>query len=165
MNQIAGYATYVPRLVLTRDAARQAWPRLSMGPNARTVPSLDEDSLTMAAHASLDALEAAGLAGEQLAGVFLATSSSPYVVKSGAAVVADYVNAPPSASVVDFGSGSHAGLAALLSALRDDELAERGPILVVGADAVFGPANDPSDLGFGAAAGAFLVAREGFATL
>jgi hydroxymethylglutaryl-CoA synthase len=165
VNQLAAYSTYIPRLVLTREAAREAWPQLSMGANARTVPSLDEDSLTMAAHAALDALEAAGIAGEQLSGVFLATSSSPYIVKSGAAVVADYVNAPPSASVTDFGAGSHAGLAALLSALRDDELAERGPILVVGADAVFGPANDPSDLGFGAAAAAFLVAREGFATL
>lgn len=165
MNRIAAYATYTPRLRLTREAAREAWPQLSMPGRARAVPSLDEDALTMAAQAGLDALEAAGIRGEELSGVFLATTSSPYVVKSGAAVVADYMGAPREAAVVDFGSGAHAGLSALLSVLRDDELAQRGPVLVIGADAVFGPANDASDLGFGAAATAFVVGREGFATL
>lgn len=165
MNRVAAYATYTPRLRLTREAAREAWPQLSMPGHARSVPSLDEDALTMAAHAALDVLDAAEVSGERLAGVFLATTSSPYVVKSGAAVVADYVNAPRGTAVIDYSSGTHAGLAALLAALRDDELAERGPVLVIGADAVFGPANDSSDLGFGAAAVAFLVAREGFGSL
>jgi len=165
VNRIAACATYTPRSRLTREAAREAWPQLSMPGRARAVPSLDEDALTMAAHAALDALATAGARGDELAGVFLATTSSPYVVKSGAAVVADYVDASPGAAVLDFGSGTHAGLAALLSALRDEALAERGPILVVGADVVFGPANDSSDLGFGAAAGAFLVSPDGFAAL
>jgi hydroxymethylglutaryl-CoA synthase len=136
-----------------------------MAGRSRTVPALDEDALTMAAQASLDALAATGVAGERLSAVFLATASSPYVVKSGAAIVADYVGAPRSANVTDFGAGSQAGVTALLSALRDGELADRGPILIVAADAVFGPANDPSDLAFGAAACAFVVSREGFATL
>lgn len=165
MNRIAAYATYTPRFILTREAARDAWPQLSMAGRSRSVPSLDEDPLTMAAHAALGALDAAGISGDELSGIFFASTSSPYVVKSGAAVVADYVNAPQSVCLLDVASGSHGGLLALVSALRDRELAERGPILVIGADAVFGPANDASDLGFGAAAAAFLVGREGFATL
>ena len=119
----------------------------------------------MAAHAALLALEAGEVEGEDLAGVVLATMSSPYAVKSGAAVVADYVNAPPTVCVLDVTAGAHAGLLALVTALRDEALAERGPILVVGSDAVFGPANDVSDLAYGAAAAAFVVAREGFAAL
>jgi hydroxymethylglutaryl-CoA synthase len=165
VNRIAAHATYTPRFVLSREAAREAWPQLSMAGRSRSVPSLDEDPLTMGAHAALSALEAAGVDGSQLSGVFLATASSPYVVKSGAAIVADYVSASPSACLLDVGTGSHAGLLALVAALRDRDLVERGPILVVGADAVFGPANDPSDLGFGAAAAAFVVASEGFAAL
>jgi hydroxymethylglutaryl-CoA synthase len=165
VNRIAGYATYIPRLRLTRAAAREAWPQMTMPGQARSVPSLDEDALTMAAQAALDALDAASIAGGELAGVFLATTSSPYVVKSGAAIMADYVGAPDDASVTDFGAGSHAGLVALLSALRDDGLAQRGPILVVGSDVLYGAVNDPSDLGFGAAAAAFVVGRDGFAAL
>jgi len=165
VNRIAGYASYLPRPVLTREAAREAWPRLAMPGNSRTVPGLDEDALTMAAQAGLDALSAAGVAGASLSAVFVATSSSPYVVKSGAAIVADYVGAGRHANVTDFGAGAHGGLVALLSALRDTALAERGPILVVGADAVFGPANDPSDLGFGAGACAFVVGADGFVSL
>ena len=164
-NLIAGFASYVPRPVLTREAAREAWPQLAMAGRARTVPALDEDPLTMAAQAGLDALAAARIGGERLSGVFLATSSSPYVVKSGAAIVADYVNAPGHASVVDFGAGAHAGLAALLAAMRDGALAQHGPILVIGADAVFGSAGDAGDLALGAAACAFVVGREGFAAL
>jgi hydroxymethylglutaryl-CoA synthase len=165
VNRIAAYATYVPRPALTREAAREAWPQMAMPGSSRTVPSLDEDSLTMAAQAGLDALEAGEIPGERLSAVFLATSTSPYMVKSGAAIVADYVNAPSHANVTDFGAGSHGGLVALLSALRDGPLAERGPILVLATDAIFGPANDPSDLGFGAAAAAFVVAADGFAAL
>jgi hydroxymethylglutaryl-CoA synthase len=165
VNRIAAHATYTPLSRLSRDAAREAWPQLAMAGRSRAVPSLDEDALTMGAHAALLALDAAGVEGGALAGLFLATTSSPYVVRSGAAVVADYVNASPSVALFDLGSGAQAGLLALVSALRDRDLAERGPILVVAADAVYGPANDPSDLGFGAAATAFVVGRDGFAAL
>jgi hydroxymethylglutaryl-CoA synthase len=165
VNSIAAYATYTPRYRLTREAARDAWPQLSMPGRSKAVPALDEDPLTMAAHAALLALDAAEVGGGDLAGVVLATMSSPYVVKSGAAVVADYVNAAPTVCVLDVTAGAHAGLLALVGALRDEALAERGPILVVGADAVFGAANDAGDLSYGAAAAAFVVARAGFATL
>ena len=165
MNSIAGYATYTPRYRLTREAAREAWPQMAMPGSSRSVPSLDEDALTMAAHAALDALDVAGISGSDLAGVMIATCSSPYVVKSGAAVVADYLNAPPSACLIDVAAGTHGGAQALLSALRDRELARRGPILVVGTDSLFASANDAADLGFGAAAAAFIVAEQGFAEL
>lgn len=165
MNRIAACASYVPRNVLTRAAAREAWPRAAMPVQSRAVPSLDEDPITMGADAALRALDRAGVAGSELSGVFFASTSSPYVVKSAAAVVADYVGAGPSACVLDAGAGWHAGLLLLVNALRDRELAERGPILVVAADAVFGAANDASDLGFGAGAVAFVVGPDGFATL
>ena len=165
MNGISSYATYIPRYRLTRQAAREAWPQLAMPGGSKSVPSLDEDPLTMAAHASLDALAAAEIGGEQLAGVIVATSSSPYIVKSGAAVVADYVNAPRSACVADASAGSHGGLLALIGALRDQALARRGPVLVVGTDAVLAAANDVRDLGQGAAAAAFVVTEHGWAEL
>jgi hydroxymethylglutaryl-CoA synthase len=165
VNSIAGWATYTPRYRLTREAAREAWPQLSMPGASRSVPALDEDALTMAAHASLDALAAAGVGGSQLAGITIASCSSPYVVKSGAAVVADYVGAPPSACLIDMSAGTHGGVQALVGALRDRELARRGPILVVGSDALFASATDGADLGFGAAAAAFVVAEQGFAEL
>jgi hydroxymethylglutaryl-CoA synthase len=165
VNSIAGYATYTPRYRLTREAARDAWPQLSMPGSSRSVPALDEDALTMAAHAALDALEVSGVTGSELAGVVIATCSSPYVVKSGAAVVADYVGAPPSACLIDAAAGTHAGVQALVGALRDGELARRGPILVVGSDVLFASATDVADLGFGAAAAAFVVAEHGFAEL
>jgi hydroxymethylglutaryl-CoA synthase len=165
VSRIAAHAAYVPRNVLTREAAREAWPRLAMTVRSRSVPSLDEDVITMGAEASLLALERAGVAGADLSGVFFATTSSPYVVKSAAAIVADYVNAPASACVLDVGAGTHAGLLCLVNALRDRELGEHGPILVVGADASHGAANDSSDLGLGAAAVAFVVGEDGFASL
>jgi hydroxymethylglutaryl-CoA synthase len=165
VNRIAAHAAYVPRYVLTREAAREAWPRTPMTVRSRSVPALDEDPITMGAEAALVALDRAGVRGDDLAGVVFASASSPYVVKSAAAVVADYVNAPRHACVLDLGAGAHAGLLALVNALRDRELGERGPQLVVAADAIFGPANDLSDLGYGAAAVAFVVGAEGFATL
>lgn len=165
MNRIAAHGAYAPRYVLTREAAKDAWPRTPMSVKSRAVPALDEDPITMGAEAALLALERAGVSGADLSAVFFASVSSPYVVKSAAAIVADYVDAPRSACMLDMGAGSQAGLLALVNALRDRELGERGPILVVATDSIFGQANDMSDLGFGAAAVAFVVAREGFATL
>ena len=165
MNRIAAHAAYVPRNVLTRESAREAWPRLGMAVQSRAVPSLDEDVVTMGAEAALRALARAGLRGDELSAVFFASTSSPYVVKSAAALVGDYVGAPRTACVLDAGAGAHAGLLCLVNALRDRDLVERGPILVVAADAIFGPPNDASDLGFGAAAVAYVVAAEGFAVL
>jgi hydroxymethylglutaryl-CoA synthase len=165
VNRIAAHASYVPRYVLTREAARAAWPRTPMAVASRAVPALDEDPITMGADAALRALDRAGIGGDELSAVFFATESSPYVVKSAAAVVADYVGAPSSACVLDAGAGAHAGLLSLVNALRDRELGERGPILVVAADTIFGAPDDASDLGFGAGAVAFVVGREGFAAL
>jgi hydroxymethylglutaryl-CoA synthase len=165
VNRIAAGAGYVPRYVLTRAAAQEAWPRVPMPIRSRAVPALDEDPITMAVQAAERALDRAGIGGGDLSAIFLATSSSPYVVKSGAAIVADYLGARDSVCLVDSGAGSHAGLQALLAALRDESLARRGPILVIGADALFGEPGDPGDFVLGAGAAALVVAPEGFAAL
>ena len=161
MNGIAAYATYAPRYVLTREAARAAWPALPMPGRSRAVPALDEDALTMAAHVALLAIDAAGVQGSELSAIHLATTSSPYAVKSGAAIVADYLGAPSSVWLADSGAGTHAGLAALVTALRDVELAVRGPLLVIAGDVLFAEANDAADLGYGAGAAAFVVREDG----
>lgn len=164
-NGILAHAAYLPRYVLTQQAARGSWPSAAMRGRSRTVPALDEDVITMAADASLAALETAGIRGSELSAIFFASSSSPYVVKSAAAVVADYVGASSSVCVMDFGAGTHAGLLALVGAMRDTALAEFGPILVVGADASTGAPSDVSDLNFGAGAAAFIIGTGGFADL
>ena len=115
----------------------------------------------MGAHAALDALERAGLVGSDLGAIVFATASSPYVLKSAAAVVADYVGAPASAWVTDLGTGTHAGVLALVQALRQAATTELDPILVVAADAPTGEPSDVSDLAFGAGAVAFVVGRGG----
>jgi len=165
VNRIAACAGYVPRYVLTRAAAQEAWPRLPMAIRSRSVPSLDEDAITMAVEAAQRALERAAVGGDELSGIFLATASSPYIVKSGAAIVADYLSARRSVRVVDIGAGSHAGLQALLTALGARALAEQGPILVVGTDVLFGEPGDAGDFVLGAGAAAFVVGTEGFAAL
>ncbi len=128
-----------------------------MAGNARSVLAYDEDVLTMAAHAAMLALEAADVAGGDLGAIFLATCSGPYTVKSGAAVIADYMGASRSVCLFDIGGGTQSGLLALTSALRDTDLISHGPLLVVASDAQRAAANTALDLGFGAGAVAFVV--------
>lgn len=156
-NRIAAFAAYVPRFSLSREAALVAWPAISMAGTARSVLAYDEDVLTMAAHAAMLALESAGTTGCELGGIFLATCSGPYTVKSGAAVIADYVGASRSVCLVDAGGGVQAGLLALIAAIRDQDLISGGPLLVVASDAQQASANTALDLGLGAAAAAFVV--------
>lgn len=128
-----------------------------------SVAGLDEDVITMGATAAITALDQAHIAGQDVACVIVATSSSPYVVKSAAAVVADYIGAGESTTVIDVGSGPQAGMLALLTALQGTS--NDGPTVVVAADACSGLPSDLADVTFGAGATAFVVGSAAVARL
>jgi 3-hydroxy-3-methylglutaryl CoA synthase len=152
MAGIVSYGTYIPTYRLPRELIAKEWGLPSLG-GERAVASFDEDSLTMAVNASIDAL--GNRDPRTLAGVFFASTTSPYREKQAAATVATVLDASPEVRTMDFTDSLRAGTSALLTALdlaRDDR-----QILVCAGDARMGEPDSQQEQNYGDAGAAVVV--------
>src|SRR5919108_2290886 len=155
MAGIVSYGSYVPNYRLPRDLIAKEWGTPSLG-GERAIASFDEDSLTMAVNASIDAF--GGRDPQTLAGVFFASTTSPYREKQAAVTVATVLDASPEVRTMDFTDTLRAGTSALLTAL---DLVKNGKqILVCAGDARMGEPDSQQEQHYGDAGAAMLVGSE-----
>jgi 3-hydroxy-3-methylglutaryl CoA synthase len=155
MAGIVSFGSYVPTYRLPRELIAKEWGTPSLG-GERAIANFDEDSLTMAVNASVDAL------GERdprsLAGVFFASTTSPYREKQAAVTVATVLDASPEIRTMDFTDSLRAGTSALLTAL---DLVQPGQnLLVCAGDFRMGEPDSQQEQNYGDAGGAILVGAE-----
>src|SRR5207245_4317946 len=132
MVGIARIGTYFPRRRLDRALVAKAWgARVPAG--MRTVAGIDEDALTMATDAVLACL------GDDDPAIFdalyFASTSSPYLEKQVASVVATAADLRRDVVVADFGGSVRSGLAALRAALDGVRAGSLRSAVVAAADA------------------------------
>jgi len=155
---ILGYGVYIPRYRIGKAEYVKAWGQFAAaGIEEKAVPGFDEDSVTMAVEASMNALNHAKVDASKLNAIYFASTSSPYAEKLVSSTIAMALKAPSQVSVADFTSSTMAGTSALLMSL-DFVASGRGNFaLVVASDC---PHADPSDFlehPLGAGAAAFVV--------
>ena len=152
MAGIVSYGTYIPTYRLPRDLIAKEWGTPSLG-GERAVANFDEDSLTLAVNASIDAF--GSREPQTLAGVFFASTTSPYREKQAAATIATVLDASPEVRTMDFTDTLRAGTSALLTAL---DLVQSGKhILVCAGDSRMGEPDSQQEQNYGDAGGAMLV--------
>ncbi len=155
MAGIVSYGAYVPTYRLPRDLIGQEWGTPSLG-GERAIANYDEDSLTLAVNASVDAL--GGRDPQQLAGVFFASTTSPYREKQAAVTVATVLDAKSEIRTMDFTDTLRAGTSALLTAL---DLVQAGQqLLVCSGDSRIGEPDTQQEQNYGDAGGAILIGTE-----
>jgi hydroxymethylglutaryl-CoA synthase len=155
MAGIVSYGAYVPTYRLPRDLIGQEWGTPSLG-GERAIANYDEDSLTLAVNASVDAL--GGRDPQQLAGVFFASTTSPYREKQAAVTVATVLDAKAEIRTMDFTDTLRAGTSALLTAL---DLVQAGQqLLVCSGDSRIGEPDTQQEQNYGDAGGAILIGTE-----
>ena len=155
MAGIVSYGTYVPTYRLPRDLIAKEWGTPSQG-GERAIANFDEDSLTLAVNASIDAL--GNRDPQTLSGVFFASTTSPYREKQAAVTVATVLDASPEVRTMDFTDTLRAGTSALLTAL---DLVQSGKhILVCSGDSRMGEPDSPQEQNYGDAGGAIVVGTE-----
>lgn len=156
---IVGYGVYIPRYRIKREDIARAWGGRARGENS--VAFSNEDALTMAAEAALNAVEQAGLDPGAIDAFYLATDSSPYMEHSVVRAIGDVLRLKPELEIADFTTSPRAGAAALKSC---QDALKAGSIsygLVVAADSrPVSPGSD-EELAGGAAAAAFLLGKQG----
>jgi 3-hydroxy-3-methylglutaryl CoA synthase len=146
MIGITSYGAYIPVWRLKREAIAAG---LS---GAKAVANYDEDSLTMAVAASLDAMN--GVERECIDGVFFASTTSPYKEKQVSTTVSMACDLQPEIVTADFANSLRAGTAALRSAIDSVKAGSASQILVTAADCRLGEPGSEFEynLGDGAAA-------------
>lgn len=155
MAGIVSFGSYVPNYRLPRELIAQEWGQPSLG-GERAIANFDEDSLTMAVNASVDAL--GDRPPSSLAGVFFASTTSPYREKQAAVTVATVLEASSEIRTMDFTDSLRAGTSALLTAL---DLVQPGKtILVCAGDSRMGEPDSQQEQNYGDAGGAFLVGMD-----
>src|SRR5438034_9846446 len=110
---LVGVGGCVPRYRLSGKALAQVWGGGASG--ERAVANYDEDALTMATEAALDAM--AGRESSRVGACFFASTSAPYVEKSNATLLATVVDLPIAVLTADITGSLRSGTTALRLAL------------------------------------------------
>ena len=161
---IAGYGAYIPRFRIKTEEISKVWggdsevSRKMKG--EKSVPSLDEDSVTMAVEASRGALARSGIDPQKITAVYVGSESHPYVVKSSSAIVAEAIEATPVLTAADLEFACKAGTAGFQAIMG---MIQSGMIdfgLGIGADTAQGRPGDELEYTTAAGAGAYIFSRE-----
>jgi hydroxymethylglutaryl-CoA synthase len=167
MAGIIGYGAYIPRNRIRVEEIAKVWgadaPSYKKGLmlEEKSVPSPDQDTITMAVEASKSALKRAGIDPREIGAVYVGSESHPYAVKPSGTVLAEALGATPEVHTADLEFACKAGSEGMFIALK---LVEAGAVkygLAVGADTSQGAPGDALEYSAAAGAAAYLFGREG----
>ena len=166
MAGIAGYGAFIPRnRIRTEEIARQ-WGR---DPDAirsgllleeKSVPGLDEDTITISVTAGRWALARAGIDPQRVGALYIGSESHPYAVKPSGTVVIEALGIGPEVHVADFEFACKAGTEAMFVALG---LVESGRVeyaMGIGADTSQGAPGDALEFSASAGGAAYVFGRD-----
>lgn len=163
---IVSYGAYIPRYRIKIEEIAKVW-----GNNAnsiidglmvyeKSVPDMDEDTITIAVEAARNAINRAGINPEKIGAIYTGSESHPYAVKPSSTVVAEAVGATPNLTSADFEFACKAGTAAIQACmgLVGSDMIELG--MAIGSDVSQGAPGDA--LEFTAAAGgvAYIIGKK-----
>ena len=156
MAGITSIGTYLPKYRLNLEETAGFWGNRGAG-GEKAVAGFDEDSLTMAVAAALDC---ASRSPEEADGLYLATTTSPYKEKQGAAIVASAVDLRRSSRTGDFTNSLRAGSFAMKAAVDAVKSGSGKNIMVVGSDCRLGAPKGRFEQLLGDGAAAVMVGTE-----
>lgn len=163
---IKGYGGYVPRYRIAPAEIGDVWGEDGemMGKGLRieskSVPSPDEDVITISTEAARRALRRAQVPGEDIGAIYVGSESHPYAVKPTATVVAAAIGADPYMTAADYEFACKAGTAAFQTCmgLVSSGMIEYG--LAIGADTSQGAPGDALEYSAAAGGAAYIIGDE-----
>ncbi|MCI4346729.1 MAG: hydroxymethylglutaryl-CoA synthase [Thermoplasmata archaeon] len=163
---IVSYGAYVPRYRITPTEIGKVWgvdgEGMGIGLNVhrKSVPSPDEDTITISTEALRVALARGAIDPQELGAIYVGSESHPYAVKPTATVVAQAVGATPNLTAADFEFACKAGTAAIQVCLGlvGSEMVRYG--VAIGSDTSQGAPSDALEYSASAGGAAFIIGRE-----
>ena len=156
---ITGYGACIPRPRIAARVIAAAWGRPAdsrLPVLEKSVPSADEDTVTMAIEAARGALLRARVPPASIRAVWVGTESKPYAVKPSSTIVAEAIGAVPWVSAADLEFACKAGSEAMQAACAyvGSGMAEHA--LAIGMDAAQSKPGDALEFTAAAGGAAFL---------
>ena len=157
---ILGYGVYIPVYRIKGEEIARVWGRskAAIPIQEKSVPGLDEDSITFAVEASKNAIQRARINPEEIEAVYVGSESPPYAVKPTATVVAEALGISPRLIAIDMEFACRAGTTAMQSimGLVASSMIKYG--LAIGTDTAQGRPRDELEYTAAAGAAAFIIA-------
>jgi hydroxymethylglutaryl-CoA synthase len=166
MEGIIGYGAYIPRNRIKVEEIAKVWGADALSYKKgllieeKSVPSPDQDTITMSVEASKNALRRAGINPKEIGAVYVGSESHPYAVKPSGTVLAEALGATPEVHTADFEFACKAGTEGMFVVLG---LVKAGDIkygLAVGADTSQGAPGDALEYTAAAGAAAFIFGAD-----
>ncbi len=154
MVGIVSYGAYIPIYRLSRDMPWLTWGGLPVA-GERSVANFDEDSITMAVEAANNCLQ--GFNREEIDGLFLASTTTPYKEKQCAGLVAEALDLRRNIRTADFTNSVRSATIALRAAMDAVAAGSAKKILVAAADCRMGQPSTEYEQAFGDGSAAVLV--------
>lgn len=160
---IAGWGAYVPRFRIKAEEISRIWNtdgqaiKSGLLIEEKSVPSIDEDTITISVAAGQNALLRAGVESGEIGAVYVGSESHPYAVKPSATVVAEALGIGPAVSAVDTEFACRAGTTCMFLCMG---IAKAGYVkygLAIGADTSQGRPGDALEYTAAAGGAAFLI--------
>ena len=163
---IVGYGGYIPRYRIKVEEIAKVWgddaERISRGlmVSEKSVPAIDEDTVTISVEAARNAVEHAGIDPAQIGAIYVGSESHPYAVKPTATIVAEAVNASPELTAADLEFACKAGTAGIqmCMGLVKAEYISYG--MAIGADVSQGKPGDALEYTASAGGAAFIIGSD-----
>ena len=165
MEGIVGYGAYIPRNRIRVEEIAKVWgadaPSYKRGLmlEEKSVPSPDQDTITMSVEASKSALKRAMIDPLEIGAVYVGSESHPYAVKPSGTVLAEALGTTPEVHSADFEFACKAGTEGMFVALILVKAGEIKYGLAVGADTSQGAPGDALEYSAAAGAAAFIFGR------
>ncbi len=166
MIGIVGYGSYVPRYRIKVEEIARQWGR---DPESirngllvyeKTVPGMDEDTITISVQAAKYAIQRAGIDPQKIGAVYIGSESHPYAVKPSGTVLIDAVGIGPDVHVADFEFACKAGSEAMYVAYSHVKAGEMEYAMGIGADTSQGAPSDALEFTASAGGSAFIMGKE-----
>ena len=162
VSGIVSYGVYIPRFRIRLDEIARVWgdgEEITEGLRVfeKSVPDLDEDTVTIAVEATRNALQRAKIDPKRIGAIYAGSESHPYAVKPTATIVGQAVCTSSSFTAADFEFACKAGTAALQACLGlvSSNLIDLG--LAIGADVSQGAPGDMLEYTAAAGGAAYVI--------
>lgn len=167
MIGIVGYGAYIPRNRIRVEEIAKVWGadaenyKRGLMLEEKSVPSPDQDVITMSVEAARRAVARAAIDPRRIGAIYIGSESHPYAVKPSGTVVAEALGATPEIHCADYEFACKAGTEGMFVSygLVEAGLIEYG--LGIGADTSQGAPGDALEYSAAAGAAAFIFGREG----
>ncbi|UCH66791.1 MAG: hydroxymethylglutaryl-CoA synthase [Ignavibacterium sp.] len=166
MNGIVGYGSYLPHYRIKIESIAKEWGddpaaiKRGLQLFEKTVPGLDEDTITISVEAAKNALKRAQIDPQDIGAVYIGSESHPYAVKPSGTILIDALGIGPDVHVASYEFACKAGTEAMFVA---NSLVKAGDVkyaLAIGADTSQGAPGDALEYSASAGGSAFIMGDE-----